>query len=96
MPARANDGGDPPPTVFPGFGALAHEPVAEPSDVVVLLADRRRALGMSQTAVAAHMGTSQSAVARLEAGVDDVRLSTLERYADAVDLRLGYVLGDRD
>jgi predicted transcriptional regulator len=30
------------------------------------------------------MGTSQSAVARLEAGAADVRASTLERYAAAV------------
>jgi transcriptional regulator with XRE-family HTH domain len=30
------------------------------------------------------MGTSQSAVARLESGTADVRASTLERYAAAV------------
>jgi transcriptional regulator with XRE-family HTH domain len=30
------------------------------------------------------MGTSQSAVARLESGELDVRLSTLERYAAAL------------
>ena len=30
------------------------------------------------------MGTSQSAVARLESGATDVRASTLERYAAAV------------
>ena len=34
------------------------------------------------------MGTSQSAVARLEAGNNDVRLSTLERYAAALDQQL--------
>jgi predicted transcriptional regulator len=34
------------------------------------------------------MGTSQPAVARLEAGVVDARLSTLERYAEAVGERL--------
>ncbi len=88
------DDQDAPATVFPGFGALAHEPVGAHAEVVSLLAERRKRLGLSQTAVAARMGTSQSAVARLEAGVDDVRLSTLERYADAVDLRLGFVLGD--
>ena len=33
---------------------------------------------------AARMGTSQSAVARLESGTADVRASTLERYAAAV------------
>jgi predicted transcriptional regulator len=48
------------------------------------LASARRAAGLSQTVVAARMGTSQSVVARLESGAIDVRLSTLERYADAV------------
>lgn len=56
------------------------------------LASRRQVLGLSQTEVAARMGTSQSAVARLEAGALDVRLSTLARYAralgDDVDVRL--------
>ena len=48
------------------------------------LASTRVALGLSQTEVAARMGTSQSAVARLESGSADVRASTLERYAAAV------------
>jgi len=48
------------------------------------LVARRHELGLSQTQVAARMGTSQSAVARLEAGQADVRLSTLERYAAAL------------
>jgi transcriptional regulator with XRE-family HTH domain len=48
------------------------------------LVARRQALGLSQTEVAARMGTSQSAVARLESGQGDVRLSTLERYAAAL------------
>jgi ribosome-binding protein aMBF1 (putative translation factor) len=48
------------------------------------LAEQRQAAGLSQTEVAARMGTSQSAVARLESGVADVRASTLERYAAAV------------
>lgn len=57
--------------------------------------DRRRALitelvaarkerGLSQTEIAAQMGTSQSAVARLERGDVDARLSTVERYAAAL------------
>lgn len=45
------------------------------------LAEDRLALGLSQTAVAAQMGTSQSAIARIESGKADVKLSTLERYA---------------
>jgi transcriptional regulator with XRE-family HTH domain len=38
------------------------------------------------------MGTSQSAVARLESGESDLRLSTLERYAAAVGQRLDWRL----
>ena len=57
------------------------------------LVARRVDLGLSQTEVAARMGTSQSAVARLEGGQADLRLSTLERYAAAlgqvIDWRLG-------
>jgi len=61
------------------------------------LAERRRAVGLSQTEVAALMGTSQSAVARLESGHGDVRFSTLERYAAALDQQLDWrrALGGR-
>jgi ribosome-binding protein aMBF1 (putative translation factor) len=48
------------------------------------LSIRRHELGLSQTVVAARMGTSQSALARLEAGEIDPRISTVERYALAV------------
>jgi predicted transcriptional regulator len=48
------------------------------------LVKERQRLGVSQTEIAARMKTSQSAVARLEAGDADVRLSTLQRYAAAV------------
>lgn len=50
------------------------------------LVSTRIALGLSQTEVAARMGTSQSAVARIEGGQGDLRLSTLERYAAALEL----------
>jgi seryl-tRNA synthetase len=42
----------------------------------------------SQTEVAAEMKTSQSAVARLERAADDARLSTLDRYVEALGYRL--------
>ena len=71
---------------FPGLDGLADDAGA----LVASLATRRRELGLSQTEVAARMGTSQSAVARLEAGAADVRLSTLERYAAALGQRLGW------
>lgn len=67
-------------TVFPGFAEMANARRALGQELVA----RRHELGLSQTQVAARMGTSQSAVARLEAGQGDVRLSTLERYAAAL------------
>ncbi|HEY6592724.1 MAG TPA: helix-turn-helix domain-containing protein [Asanoa sp.] len=70
--------------LLPGFREMAQRR----RDVLAELAARRRAAGLSQAAVADRMGTSQPAVARLEAGVVDVRLSTLERYAEAVGGRL--------
>ncbi len=78
--------------MFPGFDAIA--PDAE--RIIQALVRRRRELGVSQTAVAARMGTSQSAVARLEAGRSDARLSTLERYAAAVEASLSYGLSTHD
>ena len=48
------------------------------------LAARRETLGLSQTVVAARMRTSQSAVARLESGEVDAKLSTVERFAAAL------------
>ena len=56
------------------------------------LAEQRLAAGLSQTEVAALMGTSQSAVARLESGRADVRASTLERYAAAVGRQITWTL----
>ncbi len=38
------------------------------------------------------MGTSQSAVARLETGGSDVLMSTVDRYASALGWRLGWTL----
>jgi predicted transcriptional regulator len=52
------------------------------------LTELRRQLGVSQVELAARMGTSQSAVARFEAGDLDVRLSTVERYTTALGARL--------
>lgn len=48
------------------------------------LAYRRERLGLTQVTVAGRMGTSQSAVARIEAGEIDAKLSTVERYAAAI------------
>ena len=74
--------------VFGGFREMAERRRALAAELVA----GRKALGLSQTTVAARMGTSQSAVARLEAGDGDVRLSTLERYANAIGLSLRWRL----
>ena len=78
--------------VFPGFREMA----AQRRELTTALVSRRVELGLSQTEVAARMGTSQSAVARLESGDADVRLSTLERYAAALGQRLDFRLEERD
>jgi ribosome-binding protein aMBF1 (putative translation factor) len=79
--------------VMPGFREMALRHRADEqaarmaedrSRLVRELAGQRQAAGLSQTEVAARMGTSQSAVARLESGTGDVRASTLERYAAAI------------
>ncbi|MGH7641181.1 MAG: helix-turn-helix domain-containing protein [Candidatus Dormibacteria bacterium] len=75
--------------VFPGFKEMAQRRRRLSAD----LAARRIDLGLSQTQVAARMGTSQSAVARMESGLGDLRLSTLQRYAAALESRLELRLG---
>ena len=65
---------------LPGFADMAQRRRA----LTEALVARRVDLGLSQTEVAARMGPSQSAVARVEAGTGDIRMSTLERYAAAL------------
>ncbi|MFC3491194.1 helix-turn-helix domain-containing protein [Glycomyces rhizosphaerae] len=48
------------------------------------LRSARQDLGLSQAEVAARIGTTQSAIARLESGASDPRFSTVSRYAEAV------------
>jgi ribosome-binding protein aMBF1 (putative translation factor) len=90
--------------VMPGFREIALRRAAdaqaaqaarmagERGRLVRELAEQRQAAGLSQTEVAARMGTSQSAVARLESGTADVRASTLERYAAAVGSEITWKL----
>ena len=50
--------------------------------------EAREAAGLSQRELASRMGTSQAAVARLEAGGVGATLTTLQRVAGALDLEL--------
>lgn len=52
------------------------------------LAVKRERAGVTQKDVAAAMKTSQSAVARMERGEIDAKMSTVERYANAIGHRL--------
>jgi transcriptional regulator with XRE-family HTH domain len=76
--------------VFPGFAEMGEARRRLVDELVV----RRRAAGLSQTEVAARMGTSQSAVARLEASTGDLKVSTLERYAAAVGAPIAWALAE--
>src|ERR1700757_5086692 len=71
--------------VMPGFREMAlRRMAAERAGLVRDLVAQRQAAGLSQTEVAARMGTSQSAGAPLEAGASALRAPTLERYAAAI------------
>jgi predicted transcriptional regulator len=65
---------------FPGLEGL----VGRRRALIDELVRARQESELSQTEIAARMGTTQSAVARLESGGLDARLSTLERYAAAL------------
>jgi ribosome-binding protein aMBF1 (putative translation factor) len=77
--------------LLPGFREMALRRMSEERRrLVVDLTAQRQSAGLSQTEVAARMGTSQSAVARLEAGEADLRVSTLERYAAAIGSQISW------
>jgi ribosome-binding protein aMBF1 (putative translation factor) len=81
--------------LLPGFREMAlRRMAAERSHLVTRLTAERQAAGLSQTEIAARMGTSQSAVARLESGDADARASTLERYAAAIGCHITWQLQD--
>jgi HTH-type transcriptional regulator / antitoxin HipB len=54
----------------------------------VLLRQAREAAGMTQEQVARQMGTRKSAISRMENHAEDVRLSTLRAYAQAIGAHL--------
>jgi transcriptional regulator with XRE-family HTH domain len=56
------------------------------------LGEVREGQEQSQTAVAAEMKSSQSSVARLEGSADDARLSTIDRFAEALGYRVQWHL----
>jgi transcriptional regulator with XRE-family HTH domain len=60
------------------------------------VADRRKERGLSQADLAALVGTTQSAIARLESGGRPPRIDTLLRIANALDADLHIELLERE
>ena len=56
------------------------------------LKNARKAQGLVQTELENKIGTTKSAISRLEHGTGDLRLSTLRRLAAALGLRLDITL----
>ncbi len=54
----------------------------------VILRQAREKAGLTQEEVARRLKTQKSAISRIENHADDVRLSTLRRYANAVGTNL--------
>jgi transcriptional regulator with XRE-family HTH domain len=66
----------------------AYEDAQKRSAIVDILIRRRRLLGLTQTDVARAMGVGQPTVSGFENEGSDPRLSTLQRYARAVNASL--------
>jgi len=58
------------------------------AQIAAQVSERRRELGLSQVDLAGLVGTTQSAIARLEAGGRPPRIDTLMRIAAALECRL--------
>lgn len=61
----------------------------------VLLRQAREAAGLTQEQVAQQLGTKKSAISRIENHAENVTLSTLKAYADAVGRTLQIHLAAR-
>jgi transcriptional regulator with XRE-family HTH domain len=58
----------------------------------------RMALGLSQAQLAERMGTSHSAISRIESGQHRTSVATLQRLAEALELRfvVGFESGPKE
>jgi ribosome-binding protein aMBF1 (putative translation factor) len=77
----------------PAFRAIVDE-AYERRLLLRQLAEARKSAKLSRTVVAARMGTSEAAVARLEAATVDPKASTIERFAAAVGKRVQWEIVD--
>lgn len=77
----------------PAFPLLVQAAI-DRRELLHALAKKREESGLTQTQVAAAMGTSQSQVARLESGNVDTKLSTVEKLAAVLGARLEWRIVD--
>ena len=77
----------------PDFPALV-EAALNRRELLRALAAERQASGLTQTEVAAALGTSQSQVARLESGNADAKLSTISRLAAVLGKKIEFRVAD--
>jgi transcriptional regulator with XRE-family HTH domain len=66
----------------------AHQELAPEFELAGALIEARLQSGLSQEEIAKRMGTTQSAIARLESGRISPRSRSLERYARALGMRI--------
>src|SRR5690242_21208972 len=76
----------------------AHERLAPYEGIARMVIMRRAELGLTQQQLAERMGTSHSAISRIESGQHRTSVATLERLARALDLRflVGFESGPVD
>ncbi len=60
----------------------------------VMLRQAREHAGMTQETIAKRLRTKKSAISRIENHAEDIRLSTLDRYAKALGKKLKVKLSD--
>ena len=58
------------------------------------IAERRRALGMTQEELALRMGyKSKAAISKIETNVNDITQSTVVRFAEVLNTTIAYLMG---
>lgn len=77
----------------PGFPALV-DAALNRRELLRTLAAERQAAGITQTELAAALGTSQAQVARLESGNADAKLSTISRLAAVLGKTIEFQVTD--
>src|SRR5881397_1660912 len=81
----------------PGYQA-ARERLAPYEQLARIVIRRRTELGLTQQELALRMGTSHSAISRIESGQHSTTVETLQRLAEALELRflVGFESGSRE